>query len=170
MADEASWHLPSGPVNWFVFACSLLFCLIGAFAVFAEPVASQGWWFGLGGIALGGASAVSTLWDPPQRRDRVTFDDEQVVRTLANGQVESVRWSDLQQVSIMTTSDGPRADDIFFLLHGEGNLGCAIPQSADGVDALLARLQELPGFDNEAVVRAMGSSSEAVFVCWKRTA
>jgi hypothetical protein len=47
MANEASWHLPSGPINWFVFACSLLFCLIGAFAAFAEPVASQGWWFGL---------------------------------------------------------------------------------------------------------------------------
>ena len=43
-----------------------------------------------------------------------------------------------------------------------------MPQSADGADALLARLQQLPGFNNEAVIEAM-SSADRTFVCWKRT-
>jgi hypothetical protein len=101
--------------------------------------------------------------------DRVTFDNEKVVRTQANGRVETVRWDDLQQVTIMTTSDGPIADDVFFMLHGKDQSGCAVPQSADGADALLQRLQQLPGFNNEAVIEAMSSTANATFVCWKRT-
>ena len=100
--------------------------------------------------------------------DRVTFDAEKVVRTMPDGRVESLRWDDLQQVTIMTTSDGPMADDVFFMLHGKGQSGCAIPQGADGADALLQRLQQLPGFNNEAVIEAMSSTGDATFVCWKR--
>jgi hypothetical protein len=101
--------------------------------------------------------------------DRVTFDDETVVRTQPDGRVETVRWDDLQQVTIMTTGDGPIADDVFFMLHGKDQSGCAVPQSADGAEALLQRLQQLPGFNNEAVIEAMSSTANATFVCWKRT-
>jgi hypothetical protein len=33
---------------------------------------------------------------------------------------------------------------------------------------LLVRLQQLPGFDNGVVIKAMGSTGDARFVCWKR--
>jgi hypothetical protein len=46
----------------------------------------------------------------------------------------------------------------------------AVLQSSDGSKQLLERLQQRPGFDNEAVIKAMGPTSSAKFVCWKRQA
>jgi len=37
------------------------------------------------------------------------------------------------------------------------------------MNELLVRLQQLPGFNNEAVIKAMGSTTHNKFVCWKRT-
>jgi len=168
MAANTSWHFPFGAMNWTIFTGGALFGLLGAFLVVVAPVGSTDWWVGLAAFALGGVNVLFTVWRPPRAKDRVTFDDEKVVRTLPNGKVESVRWCDLQRVEIWTTSAGPAVDDVFFMLHGKDRSGCAIPQSALGADVLLRRLQELPGFDNEAVIRAMGSTSDAEFVCWKR--
>ena len=100
-------------------------------------------------------------------RDRVTFDDESVMRTLANGQVETVRWDDLLHVQIMTTDEGPFVDDVFWLLSAEDH-GCAVPSEAEGMAALLRRLQKLPGFDDEAVIRAMGCTGNDLFAVWSR--
>ena len=44
-----------------------------------------------------------------------------------------------------------------------------MPQGAEGSDKLLEVLQKLPGFDNEVVIKAMGSAENAKFVCWKKT-
>jgi hypothetical protein len=103
----------------------------------------------------------------PPRRARVTFDAERVTRTLADGRTETVRWSDLQEVAILTTDEGPYADDVIWLLAGTDG-GCAVPSETDGMNELLPRLQQLPGFDNEAVIRAMSSTADARFVCWAR--
>jgi hypothetical protein len=101
--------------------------------------------------------------------DRVSFTAEAVTRTRPDGVAESIRWDGLHEVGIVTTDEGPFAEDVFLLLlSADGKSGCAVPQLADGFAGLLARLQELPGFDNEAVIRAMGSTANARFVCWKR--
>jgi hypothetical protein len=100
-------------------------------------------------------------------QERVVFDDDSITRTMAGGQQESIRWSALQEVSIVTTDEGPFADDVFWVLSGSEG-GCAVPSSALGAGDLLVRLQRLPGFDNEEVVRAMGSTSNAKFLCWRR--
>ena len=86
-----------------------------------------------------------------------------------DGTVERVGWDDLQKVEVVTTGDGPFAPDVFWVLHGR-NGGCAIPQGATGDRHVLERLQALPGFDNEAVIAAMSSTSARRFLCWERTA
>jgi hypothetical protein len=101
--------------------------------------------------------------------ESVRFDEHAVVRTMRNGRTETVRWATLQSVSIVTTSDGPWGDDFFFVLEDAAG-GCAMPQLAQGTDALLARLQELPGFDNEVFLAAVGCTDDARFVCWRRDA
>ncbi|MEP6607984.1 MAG: hypothetical protein ABJA83_04835 [Burkholderiaceae bacterium] len=79
-----------------------------------------------------------------------------------------MRWDALQEVCIITTDDGPYGDDVFWVLLGEPG-GCAVSSIAEGSRELVTRLQELAGFDNEVVIRAMGSTSNAKFVCWKRS-
>ncbi len=99
--------------------------------------------------------------------DRITFDNRIVTRTMPDGRTESVRWDQLKEVGILTTDEGPLVDDMFWLLLGDRG-GCAIPSESTGMKELLIRLQKLPGFDNETVIKAMGSTSNAKFVCWKR--
>ena len=103
--------------------------------------------------------------------DRVAFSSEMVTHIRPDGTEESIRWDDLHEVGILTTDDGPFAEDMFFLLLGaDGESGCAIPQSSEGSQRLLQRLQQLPDFNSNAVIEAMGSTSNAKFACWKRPA
>lgn len=103
------------------------------------------------------------------KEDQITITEDGVSRVRPDGVEEKIRWDDLHEVSVLTTDEVPWQEDVYFLLIGaDGKAGCAVPQSSKGCDQLLKRLQELPGFDNEAVIRAMGSTSDAKFVCWKR--
>lgn len=77
----------------------------------------------------------------------------------------SVKWEGLREVSIVTTAGGPFEDDVLFVLIGEGGT-CIVPHSDPGCASLLERLQRLPGFDNEALIEAMGSPQAGRFVCW----
>jgi hypothetical protein len=56
------------------------------------------------------------------------------------------------------------------LLAAGGRSGCAIPSDASGMDLLLPKLQDLPGFDNGQVIQAMATTVDARFVCWRRNA
>jgi hypothetical protein len=97
----------------------------------------------------------------------VDVTEDGVTRTLSDGRVESVTWDALTEVRVVTTSQGPFAEDVFFVLAA-GESGCVVPQS-HASEALLAVLQALPGFDNEKLIEAMGSATDAEFVCWRRT-
>jgi YD repeat-containing protein len=92
--------------------------------------------------------------------------DVGVTRTLEDGRVESVTWDALAKVTVATTSQGPFAEDVFFVLETSDS-GCLVPAS-DAPEGFVARLQELPGFDNEQLIEAMGSADDAQFVCWQR--
>ncbi len=106
-----------------------------------------------------------------RKPDRVSVTPEVVTRFRPDGVQETVRWEDLAEVGIITTDEGPWSEDVFWLLIGsDGTSGCAVPQGAEGANELLAALQKLPGFDNKTVIEAMGSTSNARFVCWKRNA
>jgi hypothetical protein len=106
-----------------------------------------------------------------RKPDRVSVTPEVVTRFRPDGVREAVRWDDLAEVGIVTTDEGPWSEDVFWLLIGsDGRSGCAVPQGADGANELLVALQKLPGFDNQAVIEAMGSTSNAKFLCWKRNA
>jgi hypothetical protein len=102
-------------------------------------------------------------------RSSIHIDDHGVRRELPGGKVEQVAWVDLLEVAVLTTSDGPFAEDAFFVLAGRDGTGCVIPQGAPESTQLLKRLQRLPGFNNETFIRAMSSTEEATFVCWRRS-
>ena len=100
--------------------------------------------------------------------DRVSYDDAIITRTLPDGKIETVLWDELQEVGIITTDEGPFTEDVHWVLLGSKG-GCAVSSGAQGMKELLVRLQQLPGFDNEAVIKAMGSTNNNKFCCWKRS-
>ncbi|MBO0853321.1 MAG: hypothetical protein J2P18_06090 [Nocardia sp.] len=97
----------------------------------------------------------------------VEITDRFVRRTLDNGRIEEVTWHELTEVRMITTADGPFADDVFFVLIGARGNGCVVPHSAADT-GFLARLQSLPGFDNAKVLKAMGTSGDCQFLVWRR--
>jgi hypothetical protein len=99
--------------------------------------------------------------------DSLEVTHEEVKRTFGDGRVEAVRWDRLTAVLIKTTSEGPFAEDIFFVLVESPESGCVVPQSL-ATDELVSRLQSLPGFDNAQMIEAMGSTAESDFVVWRR--
>lgn len=76
----------------------------------------------------------------------------------------------LAEVRIVTTDDGPFEADVLWLLIPLDGPPLHIPNDALGAEALLPALQALPGFDNAAVVRAMGSTTPATFTIWRADA
>jgi hypothetical protein len=98
----------------------------------------------------------------------VTVSDEQISCERPNGKVESLDWADLKIVAVETTDKGPFAADVFWYLAGETS-GCIVPLGATGEPGLVERLQTLPGFDNETLIKAMTSTSNQRFILWQRS-
>jgi hypothetical protein len=98
----------------------------------------------------------------------VQISEKEVSCSSPNGRIENVEWDDLQSVEIVTTVKGPFLPDVFWVLNGL-RTRCVIPQGATGEMDLLNRLQKLPGFQNEVGIKAMMSTDNARFLCWKRT-
>ena len=107
----------------------------------------------------------------PESQFVVTVDDKGVCCQRPSGDTESVTWDDLDAVIVETNDTGPWGADVLWLLIGDnGSSGCVIPQGATGEPALLAKLQSLPGFDNEQLIAAMSSFGNQKFLCWRRSA
>lgn len=128
---------------------------------------------------MGSRAAAKVLAMPPDApRARLDPESQFVIHITESevschrpdGIVETVRWDELERINILTNSDGPFAPDCFWLLIGPGSTGCCIPQGATGDVELLARMQELPGFNNQIFMEAMGSTQEAIFTCWEKAA
>jgi hypothetical protein len=101
---------------------------------------------------------------PPAPKERVVIDGLGVTRELRGRRSEKITWANLIGVDIVTTAEGPFADDFFFVLHAADSGGCAVANTLGG--GLLERLQRLPRFDNMAVILASSSTADARFVCW----
>jgi hypothetical protein len=103
-------------------------------------------------------------WTVEAAADRITTTD-------AAGETRSVAMDDLCGVMIETNDSGPFGADVWWLLFGaDDRLACAFPQGAAGEKEAVDLLIGLPGFDHEAMIMAMGSTTNAVFPVWRRPA
>lgn len=103
----------------------------------------------------------------PESSHTVTCDEDGVCYARPDGSSERISWRDLILVSVRTTDQGPFEPDVFWDLC-TSTTKCSISQGATGEKDLLTRLQSLPGFDNETLIEAMGSTENQEFVCWRR--
>ncbi len=91
--------------------------------------------------------------------------DELIIK-YRNKKLEKHLFRDLKKVHIITTDKGPFEDDVFWLMLFEGII--MIPQGVPGENQLLEKLQTLPEFDNEAVIKAMVCSENDSFLVWEK--
>jgi hypothetical protein len=108
------------------------------------------------------AARRAIVMPPAENGFTVAVTDKDVFCTRPDGTVERVAWNDLQTVELVRAGE----DDGWILDGSSGT--CTIPRGASGEGALLDRLQGLAGFDNGAVVAAMGRSDNHRTLCWRR--
>jgi hypothetical protein len=94
--------------------------------------------------------------------------DEWGVKRL-DGTEEAVAWGDVVAIEIITTTDGPIGEDLYWLLFSKDGSGVAVTgEQAHAVDLVAALQQRFPDLDNEAVIAAAGSVDEARFTVWTK--
>jgi hypothetical protein len=73
---------------------------------------------------------------------------------------------DLVEIRIETTDLGPLFEDAEWVFRFADGSEVREPNGSIGVH--LPRLQQLPGFDNDAVIEAMSCVDNRTFVVWKK--
>ena len=99
------------------------------------------------------------------QKRRLSVSNTGVIHNRADGVVEEVRWANLQVVYVTTARQGV----FIHLRDSEG--ACAIPNDGTAkVQALCARLRQLPGFDNEVFDKALKAERAGEYLCWRSPA
>ena len=98
----------------------------------------------------------------------VTTDKKGVTCEHPKRAKESIAWDDVDQVSFLTTNQGPFEEDVWLLLKHNNGGGCSVPMGAEGYDALYDIISKFEDFDFNAVIQAMSSTQNNEFVCWRR--
>ena len=147
------------------FACAGL-CFITA------RIGEGQWWmavaFGLGGVSILLAPGFKPYVD------EIHITDDGITRRFGPKfrarKEEKISWAELTKVEILTTDDGPYAEDFFFLLRRADGSWLAVSNSLAVEHELLDKLQKrLPGLDNLAVATASGSTENRLFTIWQRS-
>jgi hypothetical protein len=128
------------------------------------------WW--MPGIALTifGIFALEPLiltWEVRKRGEELQITDEGVLRRLARGDSEYVRWSELREISIVVTQGVNLTEEYVFVLAGSGNSGVLVGQRLAAKHDLISHLNKLPGFDHRNIATAMASPVNQRFLLWR---
>jgi hypothetical protein len=109
-------------------------------------------------------------WELRRRGEELQITDEGVLRRLARGDSEYVRWTDLREVSIVVTQGVNLSEEYFFVLAGTGTAGVLVGQRLATRHDLVAHLGKLPGFDHRNIESAMASAVNQSVTLWRAAA
>ena len=85
-----------------------------------------------------------------------------------DGLHEAMPWSELHEVSAVTTTDPPPDEDMFIVLRGHRGASVVIPHSAAVESDLLVALHDrLAGFNDHAYICAIASRTDETFIVWR---
>ncbi|SRR5260221_10214891 len=99
---------------------------------------------------------------------RFTVDESGVERELADGRRESVAWTDVRQVDVVTLPKGPWAERQRIVLHGaDDESGCIVPLDVADQGGLLGALGRLPSFDHRVLHDALTAARTGTVVVWQ---
>jgi hypothetical protein len=106
-------------------------------------------------------------WELRKSGDLLQINDEGVLRKVARGQSEYVRWDDLREVSVVVTHTNGVPDEYFYVLAGSGRSGVLVSQALAAKHDLLSHLAKLPGFDPRGMAEALNAPGTQRFVLWR---
>ena len=165
MASRLGTELRRRSVAWFWFAFA---ALLAVYFAWGSSNGAHSWV--LSTIFAG--IAVLVFFEPRLRKsekETIQVDENGVLRV--DGTVrEQIQWNDIAEIRIITTSEGPFREDVFFALAGTSGAGCLVPHDAAVRIKLLEELQaRFPDITNDTIIKAMGCTSNKSFVVWKKS-
>ena len=99
---------------------------------------------------------------------RVLVDDAGIAID-AGGPPLRLAWDNVGRVHIESVEGGLNADAVTWVLTpATGGAPVRVAQTATGADAMIARLQQLPGFRYEPMIQSMITTAATVFLVWER--
>jgi hypothetical protein len=104
------------------------------------------------------------------RDHRLTVDSDTVTHHSPDKPPQVLLLETLFRVAVETNDLGPFENQVFIILEGrsiDSNNGrLLIPQGSSGIESLLDRLLELPGFDADLWASAIASASGRIEEVW----
>ena len=97
----------------------------------------------------------------------ISITDEYVKVEHPKRNIEEIKWNEIEEISIVTTDEGPFLPDVWLMLIGNGK-GCSMPQGAPKYDEVYDIVSKYDGFDFEEVIKAATSTDNAKFELWKK--
>ena len=107
------------------------------------------------------------VWDTtPGGSYEAIITDRELTCTHPKRPTESIRWDQVREITLVTTSDGPLLPDVWYVFTGEGT-GCSVPSEAKGFDQLWDVFKiRFPTIDYKAMIAA--GTGEEKKVIWKK--
>lgn len=88
--------------------------------------------------------------------------------TDPSGESSSLPWALIRGIVVQTNDSGPVGADVWWFAAGdEGSV--TFPMGASGEKEALAYFQTLPGFDNQALIKAMQCTENETFLLWQKS-
>src|SRR3982751_3992111 len=143
---------------------------VGLLSVYPAWVGRIGWFLPIVGFSAFLIFALEPwllTWELRKRGEDLQITDEGVLRRLARGESEYVRWGELREISIVTTQGVNLSEEYFFVLAGTATSGVIVGQELAAGHDLLSHLINLPGFDHGGIAGAMASPVNQRFTLWR---
>jgi hypothetical protein len=107
------------------------------------------------------------IWDTtPGGPYEVAITDQGLTCTHPKRPAETIRWDQVREIALVTTSYGPFLPDEWYVFTGDGTY-CSVPSEARGFEGLWDVFKSrFPTIDYEAIIAA-GTEDEKT-VIWRR--
>jgi hypothetical protein len=109
-------------------------------------------------------------WELRKSGDTLQITDDGVLRRLARGGSEQVRWQDLREVSIVAQPAADLSLQYFYVLAGTGRSGVVVSEDLAARHDLVSHLSKLPGFDHRHISSASSLVANQKTVVWRAKA
>ena len=104
----------------------------------------------------------------PESQYTVVISDTQIAVQRPDHKLERAEIEDIDRIVVRTNSLGPWRPDFWWEFYTSSGLACSFPEGATGQESALELAGRLPGFDFENFNHAIGSTTDAEFLCWQR--
>jgi hypothetical protein len=103
----------------------------------------------------------------PEEDYTITITDKYVQVEHPEKETEEILWTDIKQIKMINTNDGPFVPDIWLALQGETS-GCLIPEGAKGFETVYDIISEYENFDFKNYVESMTCTDNQEFLLWEK--